>query len=78
MPSGALLGILPAFAGSLRTLHLHVRAPGITSRDLVGVGRLMQLQHLDMSVQLSAEVRGAADTNQCVPQLQGVPATPLR
>lgn len=57
MPSGGLYGLLPGFAGSLRTLHLHLRAPGLTSRDVVGLGRLTALQELYMDVQTTAEVR---------------------
>ena len=57
MPTSGLLGVLPAFADSLRTLHLHLGAPGLTSRDVVGLGRLTQLRELTMHVQIMAEVR---------------------
>ena len=60
MPTSGLLGVLPAFAGSLRTLHLHLGAPGLTSRDVVGLGRLTQLRELTMHVQIMAEVRTIA------------------
>lgn len=56
MPSSGLYGLLPGFAATLRTLHLYLRAPGLTSRDVVGLGRLTALQELHMDVQTTAEV----------------------
>lgn len=56
MPAGGLFAALPAFAGTLRTLHLHLRSPGLTSRDIVGLGRLTELRALHMDVQTTAEV----------------------
>lgn len=53
---GGLFATLPAFADTLRTLHLHLRSPGLTSRDIVGLGRLTRLCALHMDVQTTAEV----------------------
>jgi hypothetical protein len=66
MPAGGLFGVLPAFAGSLRTLHLHLGAPGLTSRDIVGLGRLTQLRELTVDVQITAEVRTSSEASRAV------------
>lgn len=56
MPAGALYTLLPAFTPSLRRLHMHLRAPGLLSRDFVGLGRLTALTALHIDVEVTGEV----------------------